>query len=197
MEITNIASKLLRFGFAIAVVLVWSGNNANAGLSEMGKYDSCVAVHAKDVKATWLKPLMERSCRAKFPEPGEEDASVNIDYYGCILERLPEIDSMLAISGVQSTCKQAHGPKRKPGVETMKNAGEDQGLVLLLEQAGQYVYLQVDHGGEKVWIAGIADVHVGNTVRWSNPTPMKDYHSKTLNRTFDKVLFVGVLKVIK
>jgi len=177
-----------------AMAIAWPCTCVHAGLIGPGNYEECLETYDQDTRARWFDTLVARSCLAKFPRPGEEDPSVNVDYYDCILKRLPEIDSILAVSGVQSACEKEHGPKRD---EAMRKAGLDQGKVLQAEQAGQYVYLQVDKRGEMIWIAGVADVKVGDIVGWSGASLMEDYHSKSLNRTFKELYFVSKIELIQ
>ncbi len=66
-------------------------------------------------------------------------------------------------------------------IETMSTAG--------------YTYVQVDTGKEKIWAAAPEfKVNEGETVTIPAGAPMKNYQSKTLNRTFDVVWFVPSIK---
>lgn len=72
-------------------------------------------------------------------------------------------------------------------------ATPNSGKILQLEQGGGYSYAEVETAsGEKVWIAGgqIA-VQVGDTVQWGDSAVMNNFTSKSLGRTFDKILFVN------
>jgi hypothetical protein len=61
--------------------------------------------------------------------------------------------------------------------------------------AAGYTYVRVDTGKEKVWAAGPkAQIKVGDSVSITDGMPMANYHSKTLNRDFDVVYFVGSLQ---
>jgi len=194
MRISNRACHIV---FIVAAMMFWPGGNAYAGFFGPNNFEECVEKYAKDVMVERVTPLMLRACRAKFPKAGEQNPPLNIDYYDCILKHLPEIDTILATTGVQSSCKQAHGPKWKHDGESANIARQNQGKVLQVQRAGQYHYLEIDQNGQKLWIAGVAEVAVGDTVRWSKPTPMKGYYSKTLDRTFDEVLFVSTVEVVQ
>lgn len=68
------------------------------------------------------------------------------------------------------------------------------GKVLETMNAGGYSYVQVDNGTEKIWAAAPQfEVKVGEKVTVPEGMPMKDYESKTLNRKFDVVYFVGAI----
>lgn len=65
------------------------------------------------------------------------------------------------------------------------------GKVLETMDAAGYTYVQVDTGTEKFWAAAPQfAVKVGDDVVVPEGMPMPDYHSKTLDRTFDMVYFV-------
>ncbi len=54
-----------------------------------------------------------------------------------------------------------------------------------------YTYLQVTENGNEYWIAAPqTKVEKGETIYYSNGMEMKNFHSNTLNRTFDVIYFV-------
>jgi hypothetical protein len=58
-------------------------------------------------------------------------------------------------------------------------------------QASAYTYLEVSEKGEKFWIAvNLMDAKKGDVLYFSQSMEMTDFHSRDLERTFDKVLFV-------
>jgi hypothetical protein len=60
--------------------------------------------------------------------------------------------------------------------------------------AGGYTYVQVDNGTEKIWAAAPQfEVKKGEKVTVPEGMPMQNYESKTLNRKFDVVYFVGAI----
>jgi hypothetical protein len=68
------------------------------------------------------------------------------------------------------------------------------GKVVETMNAGGYTYVQVDNGSEKIWAAAPQfEAKVGEKVSVPEGMPMKDYESKTLNRKFDVVFFVGAI----
>lgn len=70
------------------------------------------------------------------------------------------------------------------------------GKVVETMNAASYTYVQVETGGQKVWAAAPQfTVKVGDTVSIGDARPMPNYHSKTLNRTFDVVYFSGDVRV--
>jgi len=70
------------------------------------------------------------------------------------------------------------------------------GTVIETVNAAGYTYVYFDTGKEKIWAAAPEFmVAVGETVTISSPMPMSDYHSKTLDRTFELVYFVAGVEV--
>jgi hypothetical protein len=70
------------------------------------------------------------------------------------------------------------------------------GTVVETVNAAGYTYVHFDTGKEKVWAAAPEFVvEVGETVTISGPMPMRNYRSKTLDRTFELVYFVARVDV--
>jgi len=66
------------------------------------------------------------------------------------------------------------------------------GKVVETMNVASYTYVQLDTGAAKVWAAAPQfAVKVGDAVVVRDAMPMKNYQSKTLNRTFDVVYFSG------
>jgi len=64
--------------------------------------------------------------------------------------------------------------------------------VLETMSSGGYTYMKVDDGKNSYWIAMTQrNVKSGDVIRYSEQGWMKNFHSKTLNRTFDNILFAG------
>lgn len=76
------------------------------------------------------------------------------------------------------------------GVEAPPPSGQ-RGLAKQVLSGGGYTYVEVDVSESISWIAGpSADAREGDTVIWKGGTEMGEFHSSTLNRTFDNILFV-------
>ncbi len=70
------------------------------------------------------------------------------------------------------------------------------GKVISHVVGGGYSYIELNENGEKVWIsAPKIDTKAGDIVRFTEGSPMTNYYSKSLNRTFESVLFVGTAVV--
>ena len=70
------------------------------------------------------------------------------------------------------------------------------GTVVETMDAGGYTYVQLDAGGKTLWAAGPpTKVAVGDRVTVVDAMPMRDFPSKTLNRTFDVIYFASAITV--
>jgi hypothetical protein len=72
------------------------------------------------------------------------------------------------------------------------------GKVLDVLSADKYTYLQVTTEKGPLWIAVYkTEVAKGATVQYSNGVVMSRFYSKSLNRTFDLIVFVDRLELVK
>lgn len=75
---------------------------------------------------------------------------------------------------------------------TTQAPGTLTGTVLETMDSGGYTYFQLDTGLDKPWVAvPQAQIKVGDTVSSMPGMVMKNFNSKTLNRTFDSIVFSG------
>ena len=66
------------------------------------------------------------------------------------------------------------------------------GTVLETLSSGGYTYMKVKESKKTYWIAMTKrDVKVGDAISYSEQGWMKNFHSKTLDRTFESILFAG------
>lgn len=72
------------------------------------------------------------------------------------------------------------------------------GKVLNTIDASIYTYIELSENGKNLWIAApTVAVKKGDTVRFSDGAVMANFHSKSLNRTFESIVFVGKAAVEK
>ena len=82
--------------------------------------------------------------------------------------------------------------------QEVKAGAGHKGKVLETMDSGGYTYVQVDENGQKLWVAVMATkVKVGDTVEFPDSPPMVNFQSKTLKRTFEKIIFAPGLAVNK
>lgn len=74
-------------------------------------------------------------------------------------------------------------------------AEETSATVVSTENGGAYTYVQLDIGGSNVWYAVPAtELEPGEQVIAPAGMPMKNFYSKTLDRTFETVYFAEGIK---
>ena len=103
---------------------------------------------------------------------------------------------VLAVCGPLLACAGTPSEAGAPVPETVASDAKGQGhRVIEVIQAGKYTYVQVERDGETIWVAAPgAPVEPGDEVELPESLmPMKNWHSKTLDRTWDLVYFVGAI----
>jgi len=112
--------------------------------------------------------------------------------------------SLALLAGCSEDKPAAKPEAIKPSAQTTPEAAQalpqaapgKSGTVIETMNVAGYTYVQVDTGKETFWAAGPhATVKVGDEVVVAEGTPMPNYHSKTLDRTFDMVYFVPAINV--
>jgi len=73
----------------------------------------------------------------------------------------------------------------------------NEGKVLSTLDAPGYTYMELANTEKRFWIAApTTRVKVGDRVRFDQSLVMKNFNSKTLNRTFDQIIFVNSATVL-
>jgi len=109
----------------------------------------------------------------------------------------------LLLAGCSSEAARAGGgaPEEKAEPAHAGDAAPDSpaaqsGTVLEAIDASSYTYLRVDTDSGEVWLAVPAvALEVGDEVSWQPGMPMSDWHSDTLDRTWDVVYLVDEIQV--
>lgn len=82
--------------------------------------------------------------------------------------------------------------------QEIKPGAGHKGKVLETMDSGGYTYVLIEENGQKLWVAAMqTEVKVGDTVEFPDSPPMVNFQSKTLKRTFDKIIFAPGLAVNK
>ena len=73
------------------------------------------------------------------------------------------------------------------------------GKVTQTMNSGGYTYVEAaDEKGQKVWLAlPEFKVAVGENIEYPETTPMVNFKSRTLNRTFEQIFFVPGIRIAK
>jgi len=91
--------------------------------------------------------------------------------------------------GQQPSSPQAHLPAMDTGEA---NGSTISGKVVETMNSGGYTYIDLEKDGKKTWVAvPTTQVTVGQELVLMNGMEMKDFPSKSLNRTFDSIIFSG------
>jgi len=70
------------------------------------------------------------------------------------------------------------------------------GIVTEKMDSAGYSYIQVNQQGKEIWLAApVSIVNVGQSISWSGSSPMHNFSSQSLNRTFDEIFFVGAVQI--
>ena len=98
-------------------------------------------------------------------------------------------ESKDAAAPAQATTPEVSVPAAaQPAAEAAQ--GDLSGTIVETFDSGGYTYIQLDTGTEKVWAAvGQAKVAVGDKISLRNGPVMRDFHSKSLDRTFPEIIF--------
>lgn len=69
--------------------------------------------------------------------------------------------------------------------------------VLEVAEGGGYSFFKIEQNGEQIWAATLKmSLATGTEIWFRQPLTMTNFFSKTLNRTFDKILFVSEVKKV-
>jgi len=80
--------------------------------------------------------------------------------------------------------------------QVVSSASGISGKVAETMDASGYTYVQIDTGTDKIWAAGPKTVlKVGDEVFIPEGSPISNFESKTLNRTFEKIIFASSIAV--
>lgn len=73
---------------------------------------------------------------------------------------------------------------------------DDEGIVVSMLDTAGYTYMELENGGKRFWIAApTTKVKVGDHIRFVENMRMHNFTSKTLNRTFNQLIFVTSTQV--
>ncbi|HEY0825024.1 MAG TPA: hypothetical protein VGD76_14645 [Ramlibacter sp.] len=90
-----------------------------------------------------------------------------------------------------------HGTFPNPQAAGDAGAGPSAGgTVKSVTNAGGYSYIEVDQGGQTVWVAATeTPVKKGDKVEWQGASQMSNFTARSIGRTFEKILFVQSVAV--
>ena len=103
--------------------------------------------------------------------------------------------AVLAVTPVAIAEPQPNAPARQPAAASQFI---NKGKVLDVIDASIYTYIQVTADKAPVWLAASkTTVAKGANIRYPNGAVMNNFYSKSLNRTFDTIIFLDKIEVVK
>ena len=100
-------------------------------------------------------------------------------------------------STVLALLSPVHALAEKAGASATAGMPNNEGKVLATLDAPGYTYMELANTEKRFWIAApTTRVKVGDRVRFDQSLVMKNFNSKTLNRTFDQIIFVNSATVL-
>jgi pyruvate/2-oxoglutarate dehydrogenase complex dihydrolipoamide acyltransferase (E2) component len=103
-----------------------------------------------------------------------------------------------AASPQMAVAPPASDPHAGLKLKEMPSGAGHKGKILQIMDAGGYTYLEVEEKGKKIWVAGMKlAANKGDVVEFPDSPPMENFHSKTLKKTFDKIIFAESIKIVK
>lgn len=97
-------------------------------------------------------------------------------------------DEILFVSGFTTS---------KPNsIKTVPTANANTGQVISAHNSAGYSYIEVDANGNTLWLAApLTDLKANDQITWNGASKMQNFTSKSLNKTFKEILFVGSVQV--
>jgi hypothetical protein len=87
------------------------------------------------------------------------------------------------------------GRNQTPAIKPGSMSEMFKGTVVEVINAGRHIYVQIDTGKQRVWVAvPIFDGKPGDKVLVPPGVPVADFHSRNLNRKFKMMYFVGGIR---
>jgi len=83
-------------------------------------------------------------------------------------------------------------PRMNQDMKSQQDMSSLSGKVLESMDSGGYTYIKIDNAGKKTWVAvPKTKVTVGQDISFQPGAVMNNFQSKTLNRTFETIVFSG------
>jgi hypothetical protein len=104
----------------------------------------------------------------------------------------------LAFSAQASTADKPAGHPMTGPAGAMNAEMTQQGKVMSVVETQGFTYIEVQRGKDMLWLAApTTAVKAGDTVHFAEQSMMPRYHSSSLNRDFNNIMFVNRVKVVQ
>ncbi len=110
------------------------------------------------------------------------------------------IFTLLALALVAVSGTSVAAPQSDSSVILLAAASQypNQGKVLDVIDTSMYTYLQVASSNGAIWLAASkTSVPKGATIGYGSGAVMKNFYSKTLNKSFETIIFLDKVEIIK
>ena len=105
--------------------------------------------------------------------------------------------ALVTFAGTAVAAETPSAPAAKPAAATGTKY-PNKGKVLEVIDTSMYTYMQVTSDNGPIWLAGSkTNVAKGANISYPTGATMTNFHSKSLNRTFDTIIFLDKVEVIK
>jgi hypothetical protein len=104
---------------------------------------------------------------------------------------------LVIVSGCNSAKKDVSVPssQAQPAATMAQDDGSLSGKVVETMNSGGYTYVSLEKNGQKSWVAiPAAAVKIGQELTCLPGMEMKNFKSKTLNRSFESIIFSGGIR---
>lgn len=80
--------------------------------------------------------------------------------------------------------------------ESKAQGGQWKAQVLESHLSGNYLFLKLEKDGQTIWAATLNSYEAsqGDWVSFKKVSPMKDFYSKSMNKTFTEILFLSSIE---
>ena len=120
-------------------------------------------------------------------------AAAALMLFGC--SNNPAEQAKPETKGTATTEQAGAAPAQQVNIGKPLAADSLSGTVVETFDSGGYTYLQLDNGQQKVWVAiAPAKVTVGQQLSLINGPVMKDFYSRSIDRTFPEIVFSAGIK---
>ena len=117
--------------------------------------------------------------------------------------KAPQATAPAGMPGQQMPADATHGGAAPGGnphagmkAQEIPAGSGHKGKVVSTMNAAGYTYIEVEEKGQKIWVAVMeTKVKVGDEVEFPDSPPMLNFQSKSLKRTFDKIIFAPGIRV--
>ena len=108
------------------------------------------------------------------------------------MKKIFKQSAILLVALMFAACQNQSSKTAEEAAPSLESPAGIKGVVVTTMNSGNYTYVEIDKGGEKMWAAGPkTPVKTGDTVILADGSMMNNFYAKSLDRTFEVILFSG------